>query len=153
MYKRQLVYDSDTYIGSANLITIEPIQESQSVEADGTSFVLNGVSSSLVSVALSEEYQGRPIQALFGVLDTNGALISDPYITFAGKMDVMSIQDDGTTSKIVVTAENDLITLKESKERRYTPEDQKAEYSGDLGFDFVPLIQDIELTWGAGRKN
>ena len=44
--------------------------------------------------------------------------------------------------------ENKLIDLKRSKVRRYTSEDQEQEYPSDLGLDFVPSLQDMELIWG-----
>ncbi len=40
-------------------------------------------------------------------------------------MDVMTITEAGDSSTISIACENKLIALERSKERRYTPEDQK----------------------------
>ena len=53
----------------------------------------------------------------------------------------------GETCEIEVMSENKAVIINRKKDRRYTPEDQKSEYAGDLGFDFVPLLQDKEVIW------
>jgi len=143
-----LIYDSETYTGLGNFLTISPVQESQKLEANGLQFVLSGVNSSLVSLALTEDYQWRPISLFFAVLDADYSLIADPYQLFKGRMDIMEITDDGNESTIALNAENILIDLKESKERRLTPEDQIRYFPNDKGLNFVPTVQDIELAWG-----
>jgi len=148
-----ITYDSEVYTGSGDLIKMERVSETQALSANGVSFELSGIPSSIVSIALSEDYQGRTITSWFGVLDASGAIISDPYQIFKGIMDTMVIADDGETAKVTVNSESELITLKESGERRYTPEDQKQDYPSDEGLDFVPIIQDIELSFGAGRED
>lgn len=150
-----ITYNSEVYLGSSDLITIEPIEETQEIVANGTTFTLSGIDTALTALALNmpTEGQGQPVSCQFGVLNTDLSLIADPYQIFSGKMDVATIKDDGSTSKINVTAENDFLGFKEQKPSYYTPEDQKALFSGDLGLDFVPRIQDIELTWGAGRDD
>lgn len=147
-----LTFDSEIYTGSGDLIRIERVDETQDLVSNSVRVQLSGVPSSIVSIALAEPYQGRPITLWFGVIDrSTGALIADPYQIFKGKMDVMTLEDSGSEAKILLDSESDLIAFRQSRETRYTPEDQKVIYPADRGLDFVPLIQDIELTWGAGR--
>lgn len=148
-----LSYGGNTYTGSGHLLDIEGIRETQELVANGVDVTLSGLPTSLVALALSENYQGRPLTIDFAVLDSDAAIIADPYQCFKGRMDVMLIEDDGREAKITVTSESDLIGLRDNKERRYTDEDQQAEYPGDLGFEFVSLSQDVTLTWGAGRSS
>lgn len=148
-----LVYDGDTYTGSGDLVKMNRVDETQDLTANNVAFELSGIPSSIVSIALGEDYQGRVITAYFAVLDSDFSLIADPYQIFSGYMDVMQIEDSGTEARITVNSESELIVLKDSKERRYTPEDQKQDYPNDEGLDFVPIIQDIELTFGAGRED
>jgi hypothetical protein len=145
-----LVFNSETYSGVGHFLAIDGVEETQELRAASTKFKLAGIPSGLLSLALSENYQGRNIFCYFGVLDTAGALIADPYLVFKGKMDVMEITDNGETAEITVSAENDLIDLRTVRERKYTPEDQRAYYPTDKGLDFVPTIQDVQITWGVG---
>lgn len=143
-------WGGDDYLGGGNLLSIESIEETNELKAASTRFKVSGVPSSSLSLALSEDYQGRPISCYFGVLNSSGAIIADPYLVFKGKMDIMEITDSGETSEIIISAENDLIDLRVSRPRYYTPEDQKIDYPSDKGFNFVPNIQDITISWGVG---
>lgn len=143
-----LVFNGDTYTGLGDFLSISEVVETQNAEANGLSVTLSGIPSSLISVALSEKYQGRTVTIWFGCLDSTGALISSPIIVFRGFMDVMELLEGGNTAALTVKAENELIILNRAKERRYTDEDQKLDYPSDVGFEFVTALQDAEITWG-----
>ena len=63
-------------------------------------------------------------------------------------MDQMTIAEGPETSTIALSVESRLIDLERIRTRRYTSEDQKRRFPGDLGLDFVNSIQDKELFWG-----
>jgi len=92
-----IVIDGDTYFGAATLLNISAISETSEVQANGITVSLSGIDTSLISAALSENYQGREMKVYFGVLNDSGAIIDDPYIAFKGRMDVMTIDEDGET--------------------------------------------------------
>jgi hypothetical protein len=140
-------WNGDLYQGVGDLASFGRMEESSVVKATGTVMVLSGVKSSLISLALTESYQGRKAEIYFAVLDSSGSVIADPYQIFGGRMDVMEIEDNGQTATISVTVENELIDLFRPRTRNYTPEDQKQHYPGDLGLDFIPFIQDAEVVW------
>jgi hypothetical protein len=160
------------YIGTATIMSISPIEETIEVAARGAQFVLTGIPSDLLSLALSEPYQGRVAKIYFGMMSVPerllteaGAIITTENLLpldissgnqselveiFSGFMDTMQIADEVETSTITLTAENRLISLERPKIRRYTSEDQKREFSADLGLDFVNDLQDKEIKWGGG---
>jgi len=77
-----------------------------------------------------------------------GALVADPAIAFAGRLDVPEIDDNGQTATITISYESRLVDLERPRERRYTHEDQQIDYSGDLGFEYVAAIQEWNGVWG-----
>jgi len=143
-----LVYEGNTFQGIGDLLSIESVEETQELSPTNVRFILNGIPTATLSLALTENYQGRRIEAYFGVMDSSNVLIADPYLIFAGRMDTIDITDSGETCTISVNAESDLIDLKTNRERKYTAEDQKSTYAGDKFFDFVAQITDIQLPWG-----
>lgn len=143
-----LTFNSEVYTGAGALLGISEMQEVTQVEAQGATFQLTSIPDQFVSLALSENYQRRPITCWLGALDSSGALVPDPVILFKGRMDVLQIDDDGAASMLAMQAENRLIDLKRARVRRYTPEDQKQQYAGDLGLDFVASLQEKEVIWG-----
>lgn len=143
-----LVYDGDTYTGAGHLLAVSPIDETTKVESRGVTLKLSGVPSSLIAIALAEEYQDRQITIDIGFFDSSGAIVVDPFRFFSGKADVMGIQDAGETATINLSAENDIIILQRVNERRRTKEDQKLESSTDTFFDGVAALQNKSVVWG-----
>ena len=135
--------DGETYVGTGNLLEISGIEEVADLSAKGITLRLSGVISELVSLALQEPYQGREARILFGVVGVN-----DYVEVFAGLMDVMTIQEDGTSAVIELTVESKLVSLQRPNVRRYTSESHKLRNPGDTFFDFVEQLQDKEIVWG-----
>jgi hypothetical protein len=144
-----LVYNSTTYLGIGTLGTISPLEETTDLAARGLTLRLSGVPTANVSLALTENYQGRECSIMFGALSpTAGTLIASPVTVFAGRMDVMQITDDGNTAEITMTAESKLMDFKRPREIRYTDEEQQQLFPGDVGLEFVNDIQEKAIYWG-----
>jgi hypothetical protein len=139
------------YQGIGTLGTISPVEETTDLAARGINFQLSGIPSSYVSLALTENYQGKACSVLFGALDATGALVSSPVTIFAGRMDVMSINDDGQNATILMSAENKLVDFRRPREVRYTHEEQQNLHPGDLGLEFVNAIQEKQIYWGNAK--
>jgi hypothetical protein len=143
-----LTYGGNSYTGSGNLLKFTEIMETQKLEARGISFELSGIPSSMISVALNEDWQDRNVKLMFAVMDSSNVIIADPFQFFSGKADVIEITEGRDTCVIKLSAENDLITLNRKNERRRTPEDQKISYATDKFFDQVATLQSKEFVWG-----
>lgn len=142
------VWNGNTYSGLGNLVSIGRIEESQVLKANGIQLGLNGLDSANISLALNENYSGRRVELYFAFLDSAWAVITDPYMFFAGNLDVMEIQDDPNgQARILMTAENEMVALFKANGRMYTAEDQKAYYPTDTGLDYIVSIQDADIIW------
>ena len=143
-----LVYDGDTYTGAGHLLNMSQIDETTKVESRGITLKLSGVPASLISIASAEPYQDRRIAIALGFFDSSGAIVIDPFRFFSGKADVMGIQDSGDTAVITLSAENDIIILQRTNERRRTKEDQRLQSPTDTFFDNVTSLQNKSVVWG-----
>jgi len=141
-------FGGEDYDGGGNILSISDIDEASEIRATGINVSLSGLPSSLVSAALTEDYQNRPMTLYFGTLDSAGAINDDPYVVFKGQMDQMSIQESGETATIVISCESRLIDLEIARTRRYTSEDQKIDYPNDKGLEFIADLQDKQIVWG-----
>ena len=139
---------TNTYTGLGDACAISSIEEADAIQASGANLVLNGVKSSLISSALSAQYTNRDGKIYLGLYDASKNVISDIYTLFVGKMDVMIIRENTETSTIELKLENRLVALERAIERRYTDEDQKNLFTGDLGMEFIPDLQDKDIVWG-----
>lgn len=163
-----LVFEENTYFGTGNLLEVSTVEESAEMAAKGATLTLSGVPSDVISLALSEPYQGRQARLHFGLLQKGKLqLESSNYIllqdggkiflednktslteVFVGYMDQMSINEAPDTASIQLTLENRLIDLERARVGRFTSEYQKSLYPTDKGFDFVESMQDLKLNWG-----
>ncbi len=164
-----LVYNGITFTGGGNLVSCSTYEETEDLEAKGMVFTLSGVPLNLIEIALDEPYQGRPIRMYIAMVDITPAIaledesgiilteggdrillesqVQEAYRLFSGMMNTMNIVEDGDTATIHLTAENVLILLKRTKERRYTDFDQRSRYPDDEGLKFISQLQDKPLTW------
>lgn len=142
---------STAYLGIGTLGSISPVEETTDLAARGISMQLSGVPTAMLAVALTENYQGRECSVLFGALQSSGALVSSPVTIFSGRMDVMSINDDGQNATIGMTAENKLVDFRRPREVRYTDQEQKNLFPSDKGLEFVTAIQEKQIYWGNAK--
>ena len=164
-----LVLDDGTqWVGTGNLLCISSVEETAEMAVKGATITLSGVSSEVLSLALSEPYQGRVCNIYFGTF-AKGSLLKESasYILlqdgsrinleagergfnqlFSGYMDQMNIDDGPETSTIELKVENRLIDLERARVSRYTKFYQQSVYPDDKGFDFVEDLQTRKVPWG-----
>jgi len=146
------VIGGETYTGTGNLLTIEGLEETSDLSARGTTLTLNGLDSTIISYALSEEYQGRSVTIYLGIG-------SETVEIFSGYMDQMQVADSGDTSTIKLTVESKLIVLERPVVRRYTEQSHQAvrnskSLSGDDSFfRWLTKLQDKQITWGRSTED
>lgn len=165
--------DGTSWVGTGNLLNISAIEETSELAVKGATLTLSGVPSEVLSLALSEPYQGRVCNIYFGTFSQGSILQeSSSYILlqdgsrinletgdkdfneiFSGYMDQMNIEESGETSTIQLLVENKLVDLERARVARFTSGYQKSIYAGDLGLDFVEDLQDKQIPWGRKSGN
>jgi len=163
-----LVFEGETWVGTGTLLNVTAIEETSEIAVRGATLTLSGVPSEVLSLALSEPYQGRVCNIYFGLFQQGEVLKEDgSYILlqdgsrialedqstslteiFSGYMDQMNISEDPDGSTIQLQVENKLIDLEKPRVARYTSAYQKSKFPNDRGLDFVEDLQDKELFWG-----
>ena len=141
---------SETFLGTGSVLQISGLEEVADLSAKGATLTLSGLNSDIVSLALTEEYQGRLGKVYWGVKENVNVVE-----LFSGFMDKMTIQDDGETSTITLTLESKLVTLERANIRRYTDKSHKAvivtedyDESTDTFFKWVAKLADRQIAWG-----
>ena len=143
-----ITWNGQVWIGIGTLGGVSTIEEGSTVSAKGVTLTLSGLDPTLLTDVMEEFQVGLPVMVTLGVFDDTGSLIADPVCCFSGRMDQPTIDVSGTTASIAINCENRLVEMNVSVERRYTDEDQKLDYPGDLGFQFVNGIQDAQIYFG-----
>ncbi len=139
---------SKVFTGAGDMLGISEIEESSTLSMSGVTLTLAGIKTSIISTALGANYTNRKGAIYLGLFNTSNNVIADVYTLFKGNMDVMNIQEGSDTCLITLKLESRLITFEKPSNRMYTNEDQKIDFTSDLGFEFIPDLQDKEITWG-----
>ena len=168
----ELSHNSVTYTGTGQLLQISELSETAEISARGAVITLSGIPSNLLSLALTEAYQGRVCEIHFGAIDANRVYLvgedgeyilaedssrivltdtgepNEIVLVFSGYMDQMSIDEGPETSTIALAVESKLIDLERPRVFRYTDSNQKARFPADKAFEFVEDLQDKRFSWG-----
>jgi hypothetical protein len=143
----ELNWNGEVWDGLGALMGISNIGEDNEISAKGITVTLTGIPSEIISLALQDCRQGSAGSVYLGFISEN-QIINDPVLVFQGRLDVVEINEDDETSSISLNYESRLIDLHRSKVSRFTDEDQKREFPGDLGCVFVVSLQDKNIRWG-----
>lgn len=135
---------SNTYQGVGNLLQIGEPSEASDLSAQGLSITLNGLNSSILSAALSENYQGRLAKLYFGIVG-----VSEMAQVFSGYMDVMTIEEAADTVNVSLNIESRLIDLERPRIARYTQSSHQSVTGNedDTFFNFITDIADKKIEW------
>jgi len=163
-----LVYDGVSYYGTGQILTVDSVEETTEMSAKGATLTLSAVPPQVLSLALSEPYQGRRCNIFFGMF-ANGNLLTESNVfllledgskillqsqdtgltqVFSGYMDQMNIDEGPDSSVIKLTVENKLIDLERVRVARFTSSYQKSIYPNDKGLEFIEGLQDKNIVWG-----
>lgn len=143
-----IVIDGEVYGPNINgLGRISAVEQDSTLQVRTVTLELAGVPNDKIALAANDRYRGRPASIFFGMLDANFLVIPSPYKVFGGPMDTMVSELDDQSS-VQLTIGNRLLGWERPRIRRYTDEDQQAEYPGDKGFEYVPSMVEKNFNWG-----
>lgn len=145
----EIVWAGQTWTGAGNLLGVSALEETSDVVASGFSVTLSGVPVEYVSLCIDNARQGLAGKVWLALLTEAGAVIADPSLAQAGRLDVPQLKDDEATCTITISYESRLIDLQRPREYRITDQTQKLLYPGDRGLEYVTAIQGAQISWGA----
>ena len=144
-----LVINSETYTGAGTLLNISDVVDELDLKSSGVSVSLSGMDSTVLSYAISENYQNRYITIFLVFLMGGSNEVAGTLTMFKGRMSAITINDDPSGSTINVNAENRLVDLDRPSNYRYTAESQNwVGGSGDTCFKYIAQLQDLDIVWG-----
>lgn len=141
------VWSGVTYKGAGSLGSVSTIQDGPG-EIKGINLQLSGVDSAYIALALdsADVVQGTPIIIRTAILDSNYAIVDAP-IEWTGKLDTMSIEEDGESFGIAVTAESSAVDFLRGSPLTYSHADQKSLHPSDRAFEYVIQQATTPVVW------
>lgn len=149
-----LTLNGTAYLGTAGLGKVEAVQESPA-EVKQLKFELSGVPSTSIALALAEPVQGKAARIKLAIFDPDTYQLLDVRLRWAGRLDVMAIEDGNGTAKLSVTAEHAGIDMLRPVTSLYTNAEQQRLHPGDPSFQYVADQAETRIVWPAaswGRR-
>ena len=144
---RDLPWDGVTYKGAGAMGAIVPIEDSPG-QIKGLSFQLIGVDSAYLALALDDAgvVQGTPVTVRTAILDA-GYQVVDARVEWTGHLDTMTVEENGETCNISVSAESSAVDNLRGGALTYSHADQNLLYPGDRAFEFVNSQANLPIVW------
>ncbi len=125
------------------------VKETTSGAPTNLSLSLTGIDSSLINIALTDDYFRRDAELMLGLEDGNGDLLDDPEILFSGYMDKVDVVLNQGFGQMSLNLESRGTNLLRNSDHRFTDEDKQVEVPGDLMAEYVYRMADLTLRWGS----
>lgn len=150
---------TETFSGTGVLMGISNIDESADMDAPGVDITFDGVDQTIISVILSNQFRGRKIKAWRIWLDPSDGSVLESIMVFDGyQNEAYSVSESQTELPDAVAVSTRCVSrltkfnATRSVKTNVTSHNELLERAGvatgDLGFEFVPAIQDKEVYWG-----
>lgn len=131
-----LVINGVTYYGTHGLGQVESCSNTGS-EMPRLSFTLSGVPSDKVSLALSENPQGRPVRVKVALFNSSTGALLDVSLRYSGILDVFTIEDGPEKATLSVNSEAGVRDLLRACNVLYSHNDQAELGEVDLFFQYI----------------
>lgn len=142
-------WNGSTWLGAGRVLAIEGVAETGSVEAQGVAISLSTADTSIIPIALNQQYQGRAARIYAATVNPDTGAFAEVRLIYRGRMDVMTLQDGADACTVQVRVENRLADLTRARVSRYSHADQQSRFPADTGLRYVDYYaSDRDIKWG-----
>ncbi|HNB43873.1 MAG TPA: hypothetical protein PLL72_06725 [Burkholderiaceae bacterium] len=143
-----LTWNGSTYLGTGGLGSIGQMEDTPS-EVKGLEFTLAGAATTMVSLALGNDVQGKAVRVKLAIFDPATYQILDVSQAWAGTLDVMSVEDDPAqkVGSLSVSSEHAGINLFRPYTSLWSDLEQQRLYPGDPSLQFMADQVDMKIQW------
>ena len=143
-----LEWDSKVWLGAGELGAISSPVQKIDMSSPILTVSLSGVPVERLNEARLEKYRNRIGNVYLGLFGSDWTLESAPLQIYGGTLDGMSIGVSGKTSTLSVDIGSPFGEWDIPKPYRNTNENQQKIYPGDLGFEYIARMVEVDLVWG-----
>ncbi|MDH5541979.1 MAG: hypothetical protein OEY64_03330 [Nitrospinota bacterium] len=139
-----------TWVASGNILRLPDITEELELRVGSCELVLSGVNTDNIGLMLSEKFLDREAVIYRFLLDSNNAVIADPWIHFKGRISTWSLAEDSSSGSSLLSLDlaSALANFEQVGGRRGNHEDQQIVDPGDEGYKDAD--HQVAIPWGRG---
>jgi len=144
--KGDITYNGNTYVGG-HILGVSTVSESGGLRIYNLSVTYAGENQSLISDALNG-YQKNKLGTLSLAYLNNQHQIIGSKMLFEGHVDVITNRHQGTSTTLSISFESAFYSQAKKAPLYLDAQTQALFESGDLGFDYIPSLQEWRGNWG-----
>ena len=138
---------SGDYTAQGEFLSFESVNETNQARVNEINIILDGVNTTFTNIFLNDNYVERRVVMYRQFLTEAGAKISTPVMMFDGEIKNFTVNEDMSTSTVVVKTASVFYNFNDLNGRRTTTSSQQREFSQDRGFDFAATATK-DIRWG-----
>jgi hypothetical protein len=141
--------DGHSWDGIGELGQIGDLESTLAGDAPQATFTLSGVNPAILHEAMntSAEVYGRDVNVYIQFFDENFRPLDNPYVCWAGMMDVMHVKHNVSRCTIELTAESLFFRRSLAPLGTLSDRDQNRFYPGDTGLSVMPTMVAKSVLW------
>ena len=144
---KDISYDSNTYTASSLFLGSSEVSEESNVAVDSITIAFTGADQTIISLLLNNAYMDKEVEIYKGFLDSDQALIDNPFLIFKGNIESFSLEETEESSQVSISVSSHWADFEKLKGRKTNTSSQELYFADDLGFDFASQsVQNIK--WG-----
>jgi len=143
-----------TWTGVGALAGVSDLRESEDGRAQRVDLTLSQVLSSNLALALGSvsTYQGRDVSIYVGVMNDAFAVVGTPTLRFAGYMDRVRIERDGSVGKVIMECQSGAHDVRSNPAGlRMNDAQHQSLFPGERGFEYVAGLIGKPQQWLSAR--
>lgn len=144
---KDISYNGNTYVASSLFLGLSEVTESSEVAVNSLTLKFTGADQAIISLVLNNDYMDKVVNVYRGFLNDSQTLISDPFLLFEGRIENFNIDEDETSSSVLISVASHWADFDKVKTRKTNTNSQKLYFPNDKGFDYAS--QSVrEIKWG-----
>ncbi len=151
-----LTINGNVYLAAGNLATISDLHESLDTDTQTITVSLSVSNAATLGTMLGdvETYRGRSARIYLQLLDANFQPLGTPRLRFAGEMEPIKVVRQPASGNAPASGRIDLPIARAGLSRsrlqdglRLTDEQQRAQYPGDRGLEYIRSLIEKPTLW------
>jgi hypothetical protein len=138
---------SVTYSPSSFIIGISDFSEEIDVTKSSVTISLSGANQTFISTVLNENIANRSVTIHRGLLDSNNAIISDPFLLYKGNIENFAINENTKSSVVNLSVVSHWADFEKKNGRKTNNTSQQRFFNTDVGMDFSSQTV-LDIKWG-----
>ena len=139
------------WLGVGDLGAISNIRQDDEGKPNKVEAVMSAIDSNILDQAINQNFFER--EAIIYLSARNvvtGALVQDPVEIERTRMDSIDAITGGADALVKLIMESEMIDFSQSLDLYYSDNQLQTDYSGDLLFQYLPMLKDAIIKWTPG---